>query len=281
MAEKYKPNKLLDKVPYDEGRSEPDYPNVFGEVDILGHSKIRYADPEKPDKAFTEEIGYAGNFKSEEANGLRNELNKEVRSYTSGGHSHNSDGQHALYSQSNINTVAKQDIGITAGGTTYKGSGEQEVGGSAQGSFHHDTNGSTFRTSSGDLVQYYDGSVHTGANDYVIGTTGQRIENVAGEYWVYAQGNIDIGGDQKLQIHSEGALNINTTSTMKLSSTGTMTVNSSAAMAINSTATMTVGASGDITVQSQSKITFKVGSSEITMEAGKITIKGDLVDINP
>lgn len=273
MAEKYRPNKLLDKTPYDDGRSEPDYPNVFGEVDVLGHSKIRYADPEKPDKAFTEEIGYAGNFKTEEANGLRNELNKEVRSYTAGGYSHNSDGQHALYGKSNINVVAAQDVGLTAAGTTYKGSGEQEVGGAAQGSFHHDTNGSTFRTSSGDLVQYYDGSVHTGANDYVIGTTGQRIENAAGEYWVYAQGNIDIGGDQKLQIHSEGALNVNTTSTMELKSLAAMTVNSSA--------TMSVGASGDITVESQSKITFKVGSSTITMEAGKITIRGDLIDLNP
>jgi len=282
MAEKYKPNKLLDDTPYDGGRSQPDYPNIFGEVDILGGSKIRYADPEKPDKAFSESISYAGNWKTQEANGLKNQLDFEVRSYTSGGHSHNSDGQHAMYTKSNMNVVAAQDVGLTAGGTTYKGSGEQEIGGSSKGSFHHDTGGNSYKTSSGDLVQFHDGSFHFGSSkDYVLGIEGQRVESVAGEYWVYAQGNIDIGGDKKLQIHSEGALNINTTSTMKLSSTGTMTVNSSAAMAINSTATMTVGASGDITVKSGSKITFEVGSSKITMEGGKITIKADLIDLNP
>lgn len=282
MADEYRPNKLLDDTPYDGGRSEPDYPNIFGEVDILGNSKIRYADPDKPDKAFSESIGYAGNWKTEEANGLKNELNFEVRSYTSGGHSHNSDGQHALYSKSNINVVASQDVGLTAAGTTYKGSGEQEVGGAAQGSFHHDTNGSTFRTSSGDLVQYFDGSVHYGANDFVIGTTGQRIENVAGEYWVYAQGNIDIGGDQKLQIHSEGALNINTTATMEIRSSesmnvissSTMTINSSSTMALNSTeamtvnsaATMNVSSSDSMTVTSPTDIKVKCGIAELMMD---------------
>ena len=273
MAGEYKPNKKLDDTPYDGGRSTPEYPNVFGEVDVLGNSKIRYADPDNPDKSFSEEINYDGSFESTETNGLSRSLKLEVRSYTSGGHSHHTDGQHAEYTESNKNVVARQDIGLTAGGTTYRGSGEQEVGGSAQGSFHHDTGGSTYRTSSGDLVQYFDGSVHYGANDFVIGTSGQRIETVAGEYWVYAQGNIDIGGDQKLQVHSEGALNINTTSTMELKSLAPMTINSSA--------TMTVGATGDITVTSQSKITFTVGSSSITMENGKITIVGDIIDLNP
>lgn len=280
MADKYRPNKLLDKTPYDDGRSEPDYPNVFGEVDVLGHSKIRYADPEQPDKAFSEEIGYAGNWKTEEANGLTNQLNMEVRSYTSGGHSHNSDGQHALYGKSNINIVASQDVGLTAAGTTYKGSGEQEVGGSAQGSFHHDTGGSTFRTSSGDLVQYFDGSVHYGANDFVIGTTGQRIENTSGEYWVYAQGNIDIGGDGKLQIHSEGALYVNTTSTMNVMSIGAMGISTVSTMNVSSTGTMGIKSQADVTVESASKITLKVGGSSIEITSGGIKLVGARIDLN-
>jgi hypothetical protein len=294
MAGDYKPNKKLDDTPYDAGRSEPDYPNVFGEVDVLGNSRIRYADPENPEKAFSEKINYDGSFESTEQNGLHRSLKMEVRSYTSGGHSHHSDGQSAQYTGSNHNFVARQDFGVTAGGTTYKGSGEKEVGGSAEGSFHHDTGGSTFRTSTGDLVQYFDGNVHYGANDFVVGTSGQRIETVGGEYWVYAQGNIDIGGDQKLQIHSEGALNVNTTSTMELKSLATMNLISTAAMAINSnstmnlssvgtmainsSATMTVGATGDISIESQSKLTFKVGGSTIVMQNGTITITSGAIN---
>jgi hypothetical protein len=47
MAEQYKPNKLLDKAPYDDGRAEPEYPWVGGSQDHLGNRVITYADPEK------------------------------------------------------------------------------------------------------------------------------------------------------------------------------------------------------------------------------------------
>jgi hypothetical protein len=143
MAEQYKPNKLLDKAPYDDGRAEPEYPWVRGEQDLLGNRVITYADPENPDQAFIERIKYDGSFTINEANGLKNEFNKEVRSYTSGGDSHNTDGQKAVYGQSNFNLAFKQDVGFTAGGTTYKGSGEKEIGGTAQGSFQNDTGGNT------------------------------------------------------------------------------------------------------------------------------------------
>jgi type VI secretion system secreted protein VgrG len=281
MAGEYKPNKLLDKTPYDDGRSEPDYPFVGGFSDDLGRSEIFYADPDKPDKAFHEKIGYAGNFASEEANGLRNELNIEVRSYTTGGHSHNSDGQHALYSQSNINQVAKQDLGLTAGGNTIKGSGEQELGGAAQSTYSVADGGNHYKAASGDVVYTADGDMNFGANgSFCIGTGGSRIESVGEEYYLYASGNIDIGGEEKLQVHSTGALSINTTATMNVISTGIMGIATQATMNVSSTGTMGINSQADVTIESASKITLKVGGSSIEITSGGIKLVGTRIDLN-
>lgn len=276
MAEKYKPNKLLDKAPYDDDRAEPEYPWVGGSQDHLGNRVITYADPEKPDQAFVERIKYDGSFTINEANGLKNEFNKEVRSYTSGGDSHNTDGQKAVYGQSNFNLAFKQDIGLTAGGTTYKGSGEKEIGGTAQGSFQNDTGGNTYKTSNGDMISEHTGHIHShNDGDNVQSTTGTRYEIVnEGEYAIHVQGgNMDTRVESgKLQLYSGDAMVVNTASTMKMISTG--------AMSINSTATMTVGATGDITIESKSKLTLKVGGSSIEISSGGIKLVGTRIDLN-
>lgn len=276
MAEKYKPNKLLDKAPYDDGRAEPEYPWVGGSQDHLGNRVITYADPENPDQAFVERIKYDGSFTINEANGLKNEFNKEVRSYTSGGDSHNTDGQKAVYGQSNFNLAFKQDVGFTAGGTTYKGSGEKEIGGTAQGSFQNDTGGNTYKTSNGDMISEHTGHIHShNDGDNVQSTTGTRYEIVnEGEYAIHVQGgNMDTRVESgKLQLYSGGAMVVNTSSTMKMISTG--------AMAINSTATMIVGATGDVTIESKSKLTLKVGGSSIEISSGGIKLVGTRIDLN-
>jgi hypothetical protein len=276
MAEKYKPNKLLDKAPYDDGRAEPEYPWVGGSQDHLGNRVITYADPEKPDQAFVERIKYDGSFTINEANGLKNEFNKEVRSYTSGGDSHNTDGQKAVYGQSNFNLAFKQDVGFTAGGTTYKGSGEKEIGGSAQGSFQNDTGGNTYKTSNGDMISEHTGHIHShNDGDNVQSTTGTRYEIVnEGEYAIHVQGgNMDTRVESgKLQLYSGDAMVVNTASTMKMISTG--------AMSINSTATMIVGATGDVTIESKSKLTLKVGGSSIEISSGGIKLVGARIDLN-
>jgi hypothetical protein len=300
MAEKYKPNKLLDKAPYDDGRAEPEYPWVGGSQDHLGNRVITYADPEKPDQAFIERIKYDGSFTINEANGLKNEFNKEVRSYTSGGDSHNTDGQKAVYGKSNFNLAFQQDVGFTAGGTTYKGSGEKEIGGTAQGSFQNDTGGNTYKTSNGDMISEHTGHIHShNDGDNVQSTKGTRYEIVnEGEYAIHVQGgNMDTRVESgKLGLYSGDTMVVNTSSTMLLNTLGGMTVNSAATtkinsvgamsvnaqstMAINAASTMTVDAQGDVTINSTSKITFKVGSSTITMSSGSITINSPMVKIN-
>jgi hypothetical protein len=276
MADEYKPNKLLDKAPYDDGRAEPEYPWVGGSQDHLGNRVITYADPEKPDQAFVERIKYDGSFTINEANGLKNEFNKEVRSYTSGGDSHNTDGQKAVYGQSNFNLAFKQDVGFTAGGTTYKGSGEKEIGGTAQGSFQNDTGGNSYKTSNGDMVSEHTGHIHShNDGDNVQSTTGTRYEIVnEGEYAIHVQGgNMDTRVESgKLQLYSGDAMVVNTASTMKMISTG--------AMSINSTATMTVGATGDITIESKSKLTLKVGGASIEISSAGVKVVGTRIDLN-
>ena len=276
MAEKYKPNKLLDKAPYDDGRAEPEYPWVGGSQDHLGNRVITYADPEKPDQAFVERIKYDGSFTINEANGLKNEFNKEVRSYTSGGDSHNTDGQKAVYGKSNFNLAFAQDVGFTAGGTTYKGSGEKEIGGTAQGSFQNDTGGNSYKTSNGDMVSEHTGHIHShNDGDNVQSTTGTRYEIVnEGEYAIHVQGgNMDTRVESgKLQLYSGDAMVVNTASTMKMISTG--------AMSINSTATMTVGATGDITIESKSKLTLKVGGASIEISSAGVKVVGTRIDLN-
>lgn len=291
MAGEYKPNKLLDKTPYDDGRSTPEYPFVGGSFDDLGRGEYFSNNPDKPDEAFHEKIGYAGNFVSEEANGLKNELNVEVRSYTTGGHSHNSDGQHAVYSQSNINTVAKQDLGLTAGGNTIKGSGEQELGGAAQSTYSVADGGNHYKAASGDVVYTADGDMNFGANgSFCVASGGSRVESVGEEYYLYASGNIDIGGEEKLQVHSTGALTVNTLATMNVisigamgiateatmnvSSTGTMGINSTQPMTVNSAATMNVSSSQSMSVNSPTDITVTCGISNLAMtpSSAKISV---------
>ena len=272
MAGEYKPNQKLDDSPYDADRSTPEYPNVFGEVDVLGHSRVRYADQDNPDKAFYEEINYDGSFESTETNGLHRNLKLEVRSYTSGGHSHHTDGQHAEYTESNKNIVARQDIGLTAGGSTYKGSGEKEISGTSQGTFNYDTGVGVWRSPNGDMVHDVDGYYQINANTNYQIVSPEIYIHASDQINLTAAANVDLMSGGKLAIGSLDAMLINSSSTMNLLSTG--------AMAINSSATMTVGATGDITVTSQSKITFTVGSSSITMQDGLISIKATKIALN-
>lgn len=268
------PNKKLPPSHMTDGQ-EPEWGEITGYVTRNGTAKYVTEPYDNKQESHILEVNHDATWSSQKADGTKYKLSDTERSYKLGSDSKHTDGQVANYTESNFNNVSRLSQGITALKSIISAAGEKLVSGTGEGgsSFKHDTAGNSWSVTKGDKVTYNEGSIHQSSNDYVIGTTGQRIETVGGEYWVYSQGNIDIGGDQKLQIHSEGALNVNTTSTMELKSLAPMTINSSA--------TMTVGASGDISVESQSKITFKVGASTITMEAGKITIVSPIIDLNP
>lgn len=248
-------NKKSEEDPRKE-RSNPEYPWVTGSVDIGGKEEINYVDPNSPETAFSHKLHYSGAFETDEnagddKNGLKNTLNHEVRSYSSGGTSSTSDGNsdEALLNEngSKRRNYAGDD-GTSTKGDRYSGAGGSNIGGTSQGGYT-DHNGDSYVNTvgnhsynhEGDISQHFDGDHTTSTNGNMQLMLGK------GEYGIHVQkGNMDIKVD-------EGKYKVESKSEMYLK------------------------CDSPIEIQSASKITIKVGSSTVVLESGQITIKSGAI----
>jgi hypothetical protein len=255
-------NKKLEDGPWGEGgRKQTEYPWVRGEADVNGGTNFTYANPKKPEDSssvtFRHDASFVANEYDSEKKGLTNQLNHENRSYISGGSSVNTDGHDDKKCHATLNEDVVNDRGKATGGNMFDGVGGQRIGGAQQGAFENNAEGTTYKTSKGDVVTEHTGSEYNSLEgDKISSIKGNKIEIVSdGEYQLHVQGgNMDARVESgKLQIYSGDAMIVNTASTALYKSID------------------------DMTVTSDSKITLKVGSSEIIITSGEITFKSGAI----
>lgn len=258
MSVKY--NKKLEEGPWDE-RKKPEYPWVRGEADVNGGTNFVYANPEKPEESSRVEFRHDGSFVANEYDtekkGLTNQLTHEDRSYVSGGSSKNTDGHNDVKVHATAREDVKGDSGKSTGGDQYNGTGGKVIAGAKEGSFTNDADGNTYKTSKGDVISEHTGSEFSSLEgDRVSSVKGNKINIISdGEYQTHVQGgNMDTRVESgKLQIYSGDNMTHNTAAQAEYRSIG------------------------DMLITSDSKITIKVGSSEIIITSGEITIKSGAV----
>jgi hypothetical protein len=237
-----------------------EYPYLYQEQTLCGELFSRYNNPEKPNESYTSQFNADGSFKtqqiSDQYKGLITALAHEVRKYINGGSSEQVDGNKDTNTESTSNENVKGDKSSGVGENNFAGA-KKNIGGTSQGSFINDTNGTTYKTSKGDVVSSHVGSNYESLEgDNVKAITGNKIDIInEGEYQIHVQnGNMDTRVESgKLQIYSGDAMIVNTASTALYKSID------------------------DMTVTSDSKITLKVGSSEIIITSGEITLKSGAI----
>lgn len=257
-------NKKSIEAPYDSERTEdkkkPKYPWVTGSVDDNGRAVSTYANPDKPDESFHEELHHNAGFDinefSKDKNGLKNSLHHETRSYNSGGASSTSDSHTDaanLEKKSSHRENFKGDRGQSAGGDIYSGAGGHAVGGSKGGGYNHD-NGDSYNTSTGNRVSEHTGntSVHH-EGDKTSSVTGNKADVVKGQYQMNIQGNMDIQVDSgKFRVKSGAQLTITSDTEVKIIVGGSTVTITPSGVVIESGGTVNINASGDITTQGSS-----------------------------
>jgi hypothetical protein len=264
MAIKF--NKKLEEGPWGEGgRKETEYPWVQGEADVLGRTRFKYANPDKPENASEVEFNYDGSFTAKEVDndkkGLTNSLNHMSLRYNTQGSSEQVDGHSDSNTESTKRTNVAGDNGTSVGGDAYDGTGGKRMVGAKEGSFDNDADGNTYKTSKGDVVTEHTGSKYASLEgDDVTSVVGNKIQMISeGDYSLHLQGgNLDTRVESgEMQLYSGDSLNVNTA------------------------AAATYRSKETTTIVSDLKIILKVGSSSITIEDGSITIKADRIDLNP
>jgi len=260
-------NKKLEKDARNSGRSNPVYPWFRGEMDINGRKIIINANPDFPNESYEEKFNHDASFEITEASGLKNILNMHVRSYTSKGHSQSTDGNAAEYGKSNKNSSYDSDIGQTAGGSHFRGSGKGEHSGTGEGSVHNDSDGNSYKISNGDHITTYAGHISENyEKDRVLGVNGNDITIVGGEYGVNVQGNASI---QSIAagLHMYGQANV------VANSPGPILIESKTqGVEIKGQANVHIDSQGAVLIESPVSITLKVGSSSIVITPSSITV---------
>lgn len=255
-------NKKLEDGPWgDDGRKQTEYPWVRGEADVNGGTNFTYANPEKPEDSssvsFRHDASFVANEYDSEKKGLTNQLNHENRSYVSGGSSVNTDGHDDKKVHATQNEDVVGDGGKAIGGDNYDGVGGKRISGAQEGAFENNAEGTTYKTSKGDVVSEHTGNQHESLE-------GDKISSVKGN-------KIDVISDGEYQTHIQGG-NMDT----RVES-GKLQLYSGDNMIVNTAAEATYKSIGDMLITSDSKITIKVGSSEIIMTSGEITIKSSAI----
>jgi len=247
------------------GRKETEYPWIQGEADVLGRTRFKYANPEKPDNASEVEFNYDGSFVSKEVDsakqGVTNSLDHLSLAYNSKGKSSQVDGHNDSNVESTDRTNVAGDKGTSVGGDAYDGAGGKRMSGSKEGSFDNDADGNTYKTSKGDVVTEHTGSKYSSLEgDECSSVKGNKVQMISdGDYSLHVQ-----GGSMDTRVES-----------------GKLQIYSGDAMIVNTAATALYRSINDMTITSDTKITLKVGGASIVIESGSITLKADRIDLNP
>jgi hypothetical protein len=240
-------NKKLPVDSWSSGEIELKYPWVYGESDNLGGSFFKYRNLKEPEKNSSMTMTPSGSYETiqqdSERKEIRTNLNPgDTRAYTGGGASIQTDGHTDDNSESTRRTVTAGDVGFQGGRNLYQGFAENVIEGSKnKATFTMGASESkVYESSKGDIVSEHTGNEHKSyEGDKVTSVKGNNINMIKeGDYSLHVQsGNYDV------QVETKGRIK-------------------------------TVS---DLLIQSDTKITMKVGSSEIIIENGQITIKSGAV----
>lgn len=277
-------NKKSPEGPHQSKRAEPEYPWVSGHSDINGRYKLVYADPDKPEKSFVEELHHDGSFTIHETlkdeKGLKNTLFHHERKYGKSKSTHIDDNYDLrAYNQS---SVVDKEYGLQGGGAFYKGFLGGEVDaisgstksrkgskGSKQNSFH---------STAGDGSHLYEGNYFSFyGKDHGHSVDGSYYGMFSGEHGQYIKGNSDTFSEKKIRLASNGAMALTTSDTGLFNTEKAMTIQSSDTGTLKTKKDLSVTSNAEITINADTKITIKVGSSKIEISDGQITIKGSAI----
>lgn len=280
MANK-KTNKKLPKDAVSNKEIEPKYGFVVnGYWNHVGGHHFDYANPDEPEKAYSQKLHASGNYNTvqhdEEDKEIQTEFKSgEHRGYTAGGKSVQVDGHYDHNGEKTGRMEHAHDFGQTSGKNYYRGTGKKEFkmsgdskyNGTQQGSAPVNCNvdaGTNRHRVKGDRFEATEG-------DHVCMGEKKKIEVYKNDVSLYTDSNHDVYAGQKYHVYSKDAYIANTDSTFDTWSKQDMTMHSESKGTFNS--------KSDMTISSDSKITIQVGSSKITITSSKITIEASQIEV--
>lgn len=236
-------NKKLPVDPWSEKDIELKYPWVYGEQDNLGGVSFKYRNLKEPDKNSSLTINPSGSYETVQQDADRKEIKTslnpgETRTYTGGGSSTQTDGHSDENNESTKRTTVAGDFGLQGAKNLLQGFAENVIQGSKnQSTFTMGASESkVYQASKGDIIKDHSGSEHSSyEGDKVTTVKGNNINMIQeGDYSLHVQaGNYDV------QVQTKGRIKTDS----------------------------------DLLIESTTKINIKVGSSEIIITDGEITIK--------
>ena len=237
------------------GSANPEYPWVFGNVDVLGKEDISYADPDKPNEAFHKVLHYSGastitENSEDPTKSLVNEFMYHKRSYAASGTSNYHEGHGEQASLVSSKSSVAQNDGTQTGGNAYRGSGGVIIEASNGGTVNETGKGDKYISTDGDGYNEYVGNISNN-------TEGNKVDTICGDKCtIVSKGSNDTSGSGQYLLNVQDG-NMDTQIDQ---------------------GKYRVKAGNDITIDSTTKITIVVGSSSIVLEPSKITIKSPAVE---
>jgi hypothetical protein len=264
-------NKKLPEHGWDNEEIVPKYGTTYGQQDILGSHKFVYANPDEPDKYSYQKFEASGSYetlqKDKNKNEIRTNLNTgEMRCYTAGGCSSQTDGHNDTNVESTSRENSTGDKGVSSK-TSYETATNSKYS-SISGSYYTFTVGprsesKTFSGTDGDVAEEFSGHRHSAyEKDKVEAVKGNKVTMIEeGDYAIHtSKGNFD------LQV-SEGKLHL-------MTSADDLIANSNVKVLLQ------VGNQSKVTVE-PSKVRLEVGGgSYIEITSGSIKMVSPRIDLN-
>lgn len=264
-------NKKLPKHGWDDDEIVPEQGWVTGEQDILGSKNFKYANPDKPEDFSTQKVSATGSYETTQYDKNKKEIVTnlcvgEIRGYTAGGCSSQTDGHKDTCVDSTYRENVTGDKGVSSK-TSYEAATNSKYS-SISGSYYTFTVGprsesKTFSGTDGDVAEEFSGHRHSAyEKDKVEAVKGNKVTMIEeGDYAIHTnKGNFD------LQV-SEGKLHL-------MTSADDLIANSNVKVLLQ------VGNQSKVTVE-PSKVRLEVGGgSYIEITSGSIKMVSPRIDLN-
>jgi hypothetical protein len=264
-------NKKLPEHGWDNEEIVPKYGTTYGHQDNLGSHKFVYANPDEPDKYSYQKFEASGSYetlqKDKNKNEIRTNLNTgEMRGYTCGGSSSQTDGHKDTNVESTCRENSTGDKGVSSKGS-YETATSSKYS-SISGSYYTFTVGprsesKTFNGTDGDVAEEFSGHRHCAyVKDNVQAVKGNKLTMIEeGDYAIHTnKGSFD------LQV-SSGQLHL-------MTAADDLIANSNVKILLQ------VGSQSKVTIE-PSKVRLEVGGgSYIEITAGEIKMVSPEIHLN-
>lgn len=264
-------NKKLPKHGWDDDEIVPEQGWVTGEQDILGSKNFKYANPDKPEDFSTQKVSATGSYETTQYDKNKKEIVTnlcvgEIRGYTAGGCSSQTDGHKDTSVDSTYREDVKGDKGVSSK-TSYETATDSKYTSIAGSKYDFNvgiaSESKTFSGTDGDVAEEFSGHRHSAyEKDNVQAVKGNKVTMIEeGDYAIHTnKGSFD------LQV-SSGQLHL-------MTSAAPLIANSNVKILLQ------VGAESKITMEF-SKIKLEVGGgSYIEITSGGIKMVSPRIDLN-